>query len=83
MLFDKNYIRDLNGFYYTSVSNLFKNLIERVRNSRVYGRFCTFGNACYLLNDCYFVLEPEMMELRQSLRAFAGVAINPNGILKR
>lgn len=43
MLFDRNYIRDLNGFYCVSISNLFKNVIERVRNSR--GMFCTFGNA--------------------------------------
>lgn len=45
MLFDKSYIRDLNGFYCVSVSNLFKNVIERVRNSRIYGMFGTFGNA--------------------------------------
>lgn len=45
MLFDKNYIRDLNGFYCVSVPNLFKKVIERVENSRVYGMFCTFRNA--------------------------------------
>lgn len=45
MLFDKNYIRDLKGFCCVFVSNLFKKVFERVGNSRVYGMFCTFGNA--------------------------------------
>lgn len=45
MPLDKNYVRDLNDFYCVFVPNLFKKVIERVRNSRVCGMFCTFGNA--------------------------------------